>query len=111
MYKLHLEKAEKPEIKSSTFIGSWRKQGNYRKTSTSVSLTTLKPLIMCVKTNWKILKKWEHHTTLPAFLETCMWVKKQQLEPDMELQTWNQTFQIGKGVCQGCILLLCLLNL
>ena len=38
-------------------------------------------------------------------------VKKQQLEPDMELQTWNQTFQIGKGVCQGCILLLSLFNL
>ena len=36
-----------------------------------------------------------------------MQVKKQQLEPDME-QDW---FQTGKGVCQGCILSLCLLNL
>ena len=35
-----------------------------------------------------------------------MQVKKQQLEPDME-----QQFQIGKGVHQGCILLLCLFNL
>ena len=26
MYKLDLEKAEEPEIKSPTFIGSWRKQ-------------------------------------------------------------------------------------
>ena len=43
-YKLDLEKAEEPEIKSSIFAGSWRKQRNSRKTSTSVSLTMLKPL-------------------------------------------------------------------
>ena len=36
-----------------------------------------------------------------------MQVKKQQLEPDME-QDW---FQIGKGVCQSCILSPCLFNL
>ena len=38
-----------------------------------------------------------------------MQVKKQQLELDMEQRTdW---FQIGKGVCQGCILSPCLFNL
>ena len=37
-----------------------------------------------------------------------MQVKKQQLEPDMEQQTW---FQIGKGVHQGYILSPCLFNL
>ena len=31
MYKLGFEEAEEPEIKSPTFIGSWRKQGNSRK--------------------------------------------------------------------------------
>ena len=36
-----------------------------------------------------------------------MQVKKQQLELDME-QDW---FWVGKGVCQGCILSLCLFNL
>ena len=36
-----------------------------------------------------------------------MQVKKQQLDLDME-PDW---FQIGKGVCQGCILSPCLLNL
>ena len=36
-----------------------------------------------------------------------MQVRKQQLELDME-QHW---FQLGKGVCQGCILSSCLLNL
>ena len=38
-----------------------------------------------------------------------MQVRRQQLELDMELLTdW---FQIGKGVCQGCILSPCLFNL
>ena len=36
-----------------------------------------------------------------------MQVRKQQLELDMEKQTG---FQIGKGVRQGCMLLLCLFN-
>ena len=46
-----LEKAEEPEIKLSTFGGSQRKQGDSRKTSTSVSLTTLKPLTVWIITN------------------------------------------------------------
>ena len=32
----------------------------------------------------KIWKTWEYQTTLPASLEICMQVKKQQLELDME---------------------------
>ena len=32
------------------------------------------------------LKRWEYQTTLPASQETCMQVKKQQLEQDMEQQ-------------------------
>ena len=33
---------------------------------------------------WKILKKSEYQTTLPASWETCVQVKKQQLESDIE---------------------------
>ena len=44
MYKLGLEKAEEPEIKLPAFTGSQRKQRNFRKISTSASLTMLKPL-------------------------------------------------------------------
>ena len=32
----------------------------------------------------KYLKRWEYQTTLPVSWETCIWVKKKQLEPDME---------------------------
>ena len=38
----------------------------------------------------KFLERWEFQTTLPAFWETCMQVKKQQLEPDMEQQTGSK---------------------
>ena len=43
MFKLDLEKAEEPEIKLPTSFESQKKQGTFRKTSTSASLTTLKP--------------------------------------------------------------------
>ena len=33
---------------------------------------------------WNILKEMEYKTTLPVSQETCMQVKKQQLEPDMD---------------------------
>ena len=46
MFKLDLEKAEEPEIKLPTSVGSKKKQENSRKTSISASLTTPKPLIV-----------------------------------------------------------------
>ena len=80
MYKPDLEKAEEPEIKLPTFAGHSKKHESYRKTSTSVLFTMLKPLTVWITTSYgKFLK-----TTLPASWETCMKVKKQQLEPDME---------------------------
>jgi len=56
MYNLGLEKPEEPEIKLATFVGSYRKQENSRKISTSASLIMLKPLSVWITTNWKILK-------------------------------------------------------
>ena len=43
---------------------------------------------------------------LTASWETYMWVKKQELELDMQ-QDW---FKTGKGVHKGCILSPCLFN-
>ena len=58
MCKLDLEKAEEPEIKSPTSAGSKKKQGNSIKTSTSASLTTLKPFDSVDNNKlWKILKE------------------------------------------------------
>ena len=43
----------------------------------------------CVDHNklWKILKEMDYQTIWPASWETCMQVRKQQLELDMEQQT------------------------
>ena len=75
MHKLDLEKAKEPETKlpasagsqqkqeSSTEIklpasaGSQEKQESSMKTSTSASLTALKPLTVWITTNWKIIKE------------------------------------------------------
>ena len=61
MFKTDLEKAEKPEIKLPTSVGSSNKQESSRKTSTSVLLTTPKPFTVWVTTNCgKFLKRWEY---------------------------------------------------
>ena len=57
MYKLVLEKAEEADIRLPMFIGSWKKQGSFRKTSTSASLIMLKLLTLWIRTNWKIFKE------------------------------------------------------
>ena len=45
-----------------------------------------KPLTVWITTNCgKFFKRWDYQTTWPASREICMQVKKQQLEPDIEL--------------------------
>ena len=87
MYKMDLEKAEEPEIKLPTFVGSYRKQGDSRKIPTFASLTMQKFLTVDNSKLWKIIKE----IRIPDHLISLLWhlyeVKKQQLELDMEQQT------------------------
>ena len=63
MFKLDLEKAEKPEIKLPTPVGSSKKQESYRKTSIYVLLNT--PLFLVDHDKlWIFLKRWEYQITL-----------------------------------------------
>ena len=108
MFKLDLEKAEEPEIKLPTSSGSQKKQKNSRKASSSASLTMLKPLNVWITTNWKILKE----MGIPDHL-TCL-LRNLYAGQEATVRTRHATtdwFQIGKGVCQGCILSPCLFNL
>ena len=51
----------------------------------------LKTLTVYITTNCgKFLERWEYQTTSPASRETCMQVKKQQLEVDMEQWTGSK---------------------
>ena len=57
-------KAEEPEIKFPTSVGSSKKQESFRKTSISALLTMAKPLIVWMTINCgKFFKAWEYQTT------------------------------------------------
>ena len=51
MYKLDLEKAQEPEITLPTSVRSQKKQGSFRKTSASASLTIQNPLTVWITAN------------------------------------------------------------
>ena len=101
MYKKDLEKAEKPEIKLPTFIGSQRKQGNSRKTLTSASLTTLKPLIVWITTNCRKFLEMRIPDHLTCLLRNLYTSQKATVRIRHGKADW---FQTGKEVCQCCIL-------
>ena len=83
MFKLDLGKAEEPEIKLPTFIGSLRKQENSRKSFTSALLTLSKPLI-CGSQETVENSSRDRNTRPPDLPpEKSVCVKKQQLELDM----------------------------
>ena len=106
MFKLDLKKGRDQIANIYWIIEKARK---FQKTSTSALLTTPKPLTVWITTNCgKFLRRWEYQTTLPAFLEICMQVKKATVRTRGGTTDW---FQIEKGVWQGCILLLCLFYL
>ena len=81
MFKLDLEKAEEPEIKLPTSIGSSKKQ-EFQK---NICFIDYAKTFVWITTNCgKFWKRWEYQTTWPAFWEICMQVRKQQLKLDME---------------------------
>ena len=83
------------------------KAREFQKTSTSASLTTLKPLTVWITTNWKTLKE----MGIPDYLTCLLWnlYAGQEAIARTGYGTTNW-FQIGKGVCQDCILSPCLFN-
>ena len=108
MFKVDLEKAEEPEIKLPTSAGSWKKQESSRKTSTSALLTMPKPLTVWITTNWKIFQEMGIPDHLTCLLRNLYAGQKATVRTRHGTTDW---FQVGKGVCQGCILSPCLLNL
>ena len=98
MFKLVLEKAEEPEIKLPTSIGSLNKQENSRKTS--ALLTTPKPLTVRITTNWKILQEMEIPDHVTCLLRNLYAGQEATVRNRHGTTYW---FQIGKGVRQSCI--------
>ena len=108
MFKLVLEKAEEPEIKLPTSTESWKKQESSRKTSISALLTMPKLLTVWITINWKILREMGIPDHLTCLLRNLCAGQEATVRTGHGTTDW---FQIGKGVCQCCILSPCLFNL
>ena len=109
MFKLVLEKAEEPEIKLPISAGSLKKQESFQKNIYFCFIDYAKAFD-CVDHNklWKILKE----MGIPDHL-ICL-LRNLYAGQEATVKTGHGTtdcFQIGKGVCQGCILSPCLFNL
>ena len=101
MFKLDLEKAEEPEIKLPTPIGSQKKQ-EFQKNIYFCFIDYAKAFD-CVDHNklWKILKEMRITDHLICLLRNLYAGQEATVRTGHGTTDW---FQIGKGVCQGYIL-------
>ena len=109
MFKLVLEKVEEPEIKLQNILWIIKKVREFHKNIYFCFIDYAKAFD-CVDHNtlWKILKEMGIPDHLTCFLRNLY------AGQDATVRTGHGTtdlFQIGKGVCQGCILSPCLFNL
>ena len=95
--------------RQKSLLSPSKKQENSRKTSISALLTMPKPF-NCVDHNklWKILKEMGIPDQLICLLRILYAGQEATVRTGHGTTDW---FQIGKGVCQGCILSPCLFNL
>ena len=102
MFKLDLEKAEEPEIKLPTSIGSIEKAREFQKNIYFCFIDYAKAFDRVDHNKlWKILKEMgipDHHTCL---LRNLYAGQEATVRTGHEKIDW---FQIEKGVYQGCIL-------
>ena len=110
MFKLDLEKAEEPEIKLPTSVGSSKKQENSRKKTIYFCFIDYAKAFDCVDHHqlWIILKE----IGIPDHL-TCL-MRNLYAGQEATVRTGHGTidwFQIRKGVYQHYILSPCLFNL
>ena len=84
MYKLDFKKGREMRSNCQHPLDD-RKQDNWKKKIYFSFIDYTKAFTMWITTNsGKFFKRQEYQTILPASWETCIQVKKQQLEPDME---------------------------
>ena len=99
MFKVDLEKAEEPEIKLSTSVGSLKKQENSRK---NICFIDNAKVFDCMDQNklWKILQEMGIPDYLTCLLRNLNAGHKAAIRKGHGTTDW---FKIGK-VHQGCIL-------
>ena len=108
MFKLDLEKAEESEITLPTSTGSLKKQESSRKTSIFCFFDYTKAFDSVDHTQlWKILQEMGIPDHLTYLLRNLYAGQKATVRTRHGTTDW---LQIGKGVCQGCILSPCYLT-
>jgi len=109
MFKLDFKKAEEPEIKLPTSVGSLKKTREFQKNIYFCFIDFAKAFD-CVDHNklWKILQEMGIPDHLICLLKNLYASQEATGRIGHGMTDW---FQIGKGVCQGCVLLSCLFNL
>ena len=108
MFKLVLEKAEEPEIKLPTSIGSSKKK-EFQKDIYFCLIDYTKAFdFMDYNKLWKILKQMGIPDHLTCLLRNLCVSQEATIRTGYRIIDW---FQTGKGVLQGCILSPCLFNL
>ena len=107
MFMLDLEKAEEPEIKLPTFVGSWRKQGISRKTYCFIDYAKA---FDCVDHNklWNSLQEMGIPDHLTCLLRNLNAGQEATIITGHGMMDW---FQFGQVLHLGYILSPCLLNL
>ena len=106
MFQMDLEKAEEPEIKLPTSVGSLKNQ----EIQENICFIGYTKAFDCVDHNkpWKTLKDMGIPDHLTCLLRNLCTGQKTTVRTGCGTTDW---FQIGKGVCQACILSPCLFNL
>ena len=109
MFKLVLEKAEEPEIKLPTSTGSMGKAREFQE-YIYFCFRDYAKAFDCVDHNklWKILQEMRIPDHLTCLLRNLYAGQEPTVRTGHGITDW---FQIGQGVCQGCILSPCLFNL
>ena len=107
MYKLGLEKAEESGSNGQHLLDIGKAK-EFQKNVYFCFIDCAKGFD-CVGHNnlWKILKEVKYQTTVLVSCETCMQVKKQQLEPGMKQQTGSKLRQeyVKAVYCQPAYLI------
>ena len=110
MFKLDLEKTEKPEIKLPTSIGSYKNKRIPEKNIYLCFFAYSKAFdFVDHNKDWNILKDMGIPDHLTCLLRN-LYAGLEATVRTMEHGTMDW-FQMGKGICQSCILSSCLFNL
>ena len=110
MLKLVLEKAEEPKIKLPTSVGSFIEKAREFQKNIYFCFIDYAKDFDCVDHNklWIILQEMGIPDHLTCLLRNLCAGQEATVRTGHGRAGW---FQIGKGVCQGCILSPCLFNL